>query len=145
MTYFPKGKHVNIDKNNPEAVGICDYSGLPFLRKDLVKQYEWRGNALVWNGFLVGRPYVDVPNEQARPPILPPDPIPVTNPRPPQGSIETWASNTLPPWNYPEPDSLPSDYPAQTWGNVIATNFDGIPAVPGDVLLASLQNFQWGY
>lgn len=95
MTYSPNGKHVRIDPTSPEAWGICDYSGFPFLVKDLVKQMEWRGNALVWTGFLVGRPYVDTPNEQNRPPILPPDPIPVKMPRLPQGTIETFSSNTL--------------------------------------------------
>jgi len=57
---------------------------------------EWRGNALVWTGFYVGKLYVDQPNEQLRPPILPPDPVPVKEPRLPQGSTETFSNNTLP-------------------------------------------------
>lgn len=96
VRHSPKGKHVLIDQNAPEAVGICDKSGFVFLKKDLVKQMEWRGNALVWTGFLVGRPYLDTPNEQLRPPILPPDPVPVELPRLPQGSTETFSNNTLP-------------------------------------------------
>src|ERR1700727_2320818 len=96
MSHRPHGKHVIIDSSAPSALGICDYSGFVFLRKDLVRQMEWRGSALVWTGFYVGKPYLDQPNEQNRPPILPPDPVPVRDPRLPQGSTETYSNNTLP-------------------------------------------------
>jgi len=76
-----KGKYVTIDPNNPSALGVCDESGFTFNHKDLVKQMEWRGNALIWTGFMVGKPYLDVPNEQTRPPLVKDDPRPVTNPR----------------------------------------------------------------
>lgn len=78
----PLGKRVSIDVKNPQALGICDKTGFVFMRKDLVRQMEWHGNALVWTGAYVGRPYVDKPNEQGRSPMLPPDPIPVPQPRP---------------------------------------------------------------
>jgi len=51
-----RGKYVR--KDIVEPVGVCDYSGFYFSKSDLVKQYEWRGNDLVWTGFLVGRPFV---------------------------------------------------------------------------------------
>jgi len=76
-----KGKYVTIDTNNPSALGICDESGLAFNHKDLVKQMEWRGDNLVWTGFLVGKPYLDVPSEQNRPPLVKADPYTVKNPR----------------------------------------------------------------
>lgn len=79
----PKGKHVTIDINNPDALGRCDYTGFIHNRSDLKKQYEWRGNALVWTGFWVGISYLDEPNEQLRTPIYPPDPIPIRYPKPP--------------------------------------------------------------
>lgn len=78
-----KGKYVKIDPKNPNALGQCDESGLTFNHKDLVKQMEWRGDNLVWTGLMVGRPYLDVPNEQNRPPLVKDDPRPVKNPRPP--------------------------------------------------------------
>lgn len=86
-----KGKHVTIDRNNPEALGICDYSDFVFNHKDLVKQMEWRGDNLVWTGMLVGRPYLDTPNEQNRPPAVKNDPRPVKDPRVPQNTVQ----NTL--------------------------------------------------
>ncbi len=76
-----QGKYVNIDPKDPDALGICDYSGSTFNHKDLVKQMEWRGDNLVWTGFMVGRPFLDVPQEQNRPPLVKDDPRPVMNPR----------------------------------------------------------------
>lgn len=78
-----KGKYVKIDPKNPAALGVCDDSGFTFNHKDLVKQMEWRGNNLVWTGLMVGKPYLNVPNEQFRPPLVKDDPRPVKNPRPP--------------------------------------------------------------
>jgi hypothetical protein len=75
-----RGEYVK--KNVIEPVGVCDYSGFFFSRSDLVKQYEWRGNQLVWTGAIVGRPFVDEPNEQNRPPQIKGDPKAVKNPRP---------------------------------------------------------------
>lgn len=71
-----------VRKGSMDAVGVCDFSGFWFSHSDLVKQMEWRGNRLVWTGFMVGRPFVDIPNEQARPPLVQDDPKIVENPRP---------------------------------------------------------------
>ncbi len=71
-----------VRKDVIEPIGTCDYSGFPFSRSDLVKQYEWRGNQLVWTGAIVGRPFVDEPNEQNRPPQIKGDPKALQNPRP---------------------------------------------------------------
>lgn len=79
-----KGKYIKIDINKPSALGVCDESGLDFNNKDLVKQMEWRGNNLVWTGLMVGKPYLDKPSEQNRPPIIKDDPKPTTNPRLPK-------------------------------------------------------------
>lgn len=86
-----QGKRVTIDFDNPEALGICDYTDFVFSHKDLVKQMEWRGDNLVWTGWMVGRPYVDVPNEQNRPPLVKDDPRPIKDPRVPQDTVQ----NTL--------------------------------------------------
>ena len=71
-----------VRKNSLEPVGVCDYSGFLFSKSDLVKQYEWRGNDLVWTGAIVGRPFVDEPNQQNRPPQIKGDPKALQNPRP---------------------------------------------------------------
>jgi hypothetical protein len=75
-----RGKYVK--KGVLEAIGVCDYSGFYFTKSDLVKQYEWRGNTLQWTGYLVGKPFLDIPNEQYRPPLIKGDPKSVENARP---------------------------------------------------------------
>lgn len=76
------GKYSKIEKNNPLAVGRCDTSGFIARRKDLVKQYEFRGNGLVWTGFWVLKRFLDQPNPQLLTPKILADPYPIPNPRP---------------------------------------------------------------
>lgn len=151
MSYRPKGKHVSIDPESPEALGICDYSGFVFKRKDLVRQMEWRGNALVWTGFYVGLPYVDVPNEQLRPPILPPDPVPVKDPRLPQTSPFLYWNDANIFWNdadffWNDPMasfSTTSPSPLISVSDEIPDQLD-VPALPEEERLIALQTYNWG-
>lgn len=133
MSYRPHGKHVNINEDNPQALGICDYSGFVFKRCEMVRQMEWRGNRLVWTGFIVGPPYADMPNEQLRPPILRPDPVPVINPRLQYADPVTW-SNQYALW---------PDTEADTW-EAWSEYQDGIPADPESERLTTLQSYYWG-
>jgi len=129
MSYRPKGKHVRIDASAPRALGICDYTGFVFNRVDLIRQMEWRGNALVWTGFYVGKPYADVPNAQLILPILPPDPVPVREPRLPQGSYITWSQGQPQIW------SQLQVYDWTSWSG----SSDGVPALPENQRLQLLQ------
>lgn len=131
MSNRPKGKYVTIDNQAPNAVGICDYSGFVFNRVDLIKQMEWRGNRLVWTGFYVGRPFVDVPNEQLRPPMMRPDPIPIQQPRLPQGYVPYW-NTTFTLW----------DQTQVTWASD-ATYSDGIPTPLPPITIAELEAYNW--
>lgn len=90
-----KNKYVNIDMNNLDVVGVCDRSGFYFNRKDLVKQMEWMGESLQWNGMLVGKPFLDEPNEQGRTIRLPADPYPVKDPRMPVTETATFSDNQM--------------------------------------------------
>lgn len=78
-----KSRYVTIDPKNPHALGECDDSGFTFNHKDLVRQMEWRGDRLVWTGLLVGKPFLDTPNPQNRPPLVKDDPKAIRNSRPP--------------------------------------------------------------
>ncbi len=128
MSDRPHGKYVSVSSSSPKALGICDYSGFVFNREDMVKQMEWRGNALVWTGFIVGRPFADRPNEQLRPPILPPDPVPVQWPRLQQPTEVVWSNQSIP-W------SLLPVYDWVSW----AGSDDGVPAAPEGDRLAALE------
>jgi hypothetical protein len=50
---------------------------------DLPFQFDWRGNALVNLRLRVSHQCYDKPNEQLRPIIIGPDPVPPRDPRPP--------------------------------------------------------------
>jgi len=91
-----KSKYVNIDPKNPNALGECDESGFTFNHKDLHKQMEWRGDNLVWTGLMVGKPYLDTPNEQNRPPLVKADPKVVKYPRPPTPYTDPEVPQVLP-------------------------------------------------
>jgi hypothetical protein len=130
----PIGKYVRIDPKNPEALAICDYSGLPCMHKDLVRQMEWRGNGLVWTGLLVNKRFADIPNEQGRAPLLPPDPIPVTNPRPQFYQSMTWSNNPLPIW---------ADNTYFSWSSLNDV-ISGVLAPTEEQRVESLQSYYWG-
>lgn len=84
MSYMRKykGKHVTYDPVNPQSIGFCQRSRSLFNHKDLVMQTEWFGDNKVPINIWVGKPYLDIPNEQGRPPLVKADPQPVTNPGP---------------------------------------------------------------
>jgi hypothetical protein len=134
MSLRPKGKRVSIDPANPEALGICDYTGFVHLRRDLVQQMQYRGNGLVWTGLYVGKDFADVPNEQERPPILPPDPVPIQWPRVQEEQNITWNAGLGITWN-----NLNMLF-FNSWG----TYQDGSQAQSPAVNLAQLQNYNWG-
>lgn len=72
------------DIHRPEPVGICDRCSARRYLKDLIWQYDWRGNALQNLRIRVCRDQcADVPQPQLRPIIVGPDPIPPRDPRPP--------------------------------------------------------------
>lgn len=133
MTYRPRGKHVRIDADSPRALGICDYTGFVHNREDLVRQMEWRGDAIVWTGFYVGKDYQDTPNEQLRPPLLPPDPVPVREPRLQQPTLVTWSNGQPLAWG------MLSIF---SWG-IWEGDEDGEPCLPEAQRLTALQNFNW--
>lgn len=68
--------------NRPEAMAECDRTGFWYRRSEMRRQFQWAGNTLEDTGLLVGFDQVDLPQDQFRTPILPPDPFPVLNPRP---------------------------------------------------------------
>lgn len=70
------------DPRNPRATGVCDFGGEWCNLADLHKQMEWYGTSLKWTGWLVCAEHLDQPQPQLRPIRLPPDPVPVKNPRP---------------------------------------------------------------
>jgi hypothetical protein len=108
-------RYAKIDLNNPQALAVCDQSDFVFNHKDLVKQMTWVGNNLVWTGLMVGKPFLDIPNQQARPPKILNDPKPIKNPRLPQNTVQdtlNWGSpgiaSSQVQVNYTDPEGNPA-------------------------------------
>lgn len=74
--------HVRISRSKPQAQGVCDRCGRWFNHKDLMWQFDWVGARLQNLRILICQPCRDKPQENIRTIILPPDPMPIMNPRP---------------------------------------------------------------
>ena len=108
----PLPKYARVDSINPSAWAICDRCGFVRNASDLVWQYEWGGMHLYNLEILVCRDRCyDIPQEQLRTIIIPPDPPPIINARTPNYDYEeqlviqtqigapSGINNQQPPWN----------------------------------------------
>jgi len=89
------GKYTKTSKNNPQAVGLCDYSGALCRRVDMVKQKQYAGQGLIDTGLLINPKYADVPNPQSMTPLFKLDPVPIVNARPDPQTFDQNQSNYL--------------------------------------------------
>ena len=71
-----------VDRRSPSAWAICDFCNKQVNRTDLVPDRQYMGTEVRPTGFLVCKfTCVDVPQPQQKAIRLPPDPLPVENPR----------------------------------------------------------------
>ena len=142
------GKYVSVKPYSRQAFGICDRTGYLFDRKDLVKQRVWAGDKLVWTGLWVGKPFLDIPNQQSRPPLLGPDPVPIPFPRPPLVTQTFWEQMDEGAWEFQgfpweEEKTSPTSQIDETltgWG----APTDAEEALPGKDRQALLQQATFG-
>lgn len=74
--------HARTDPKRPAAYGVCDRCGMWWNQEDLQWQFDWCGPRLQNLRILVCRRCLDVPFVHNRPIVVPPDPVPIMNPRP---------------------------------------------------------------
>lgn len=77
MNYYGRAR---VDPSNPRAFGVCQRCGIWYNREDLLFQYQWGGQSLINLQILVCEICLDVPQDQLRSIIIPPDPLPVWRP-----------------------------------------------------------------
>lgn len=70
-----------VDRTQPRARGVCDRCGFQYQLTELHYQYQWAGSRLQNLQRRVCENCLDIPQEQLRAIILPPDPLPVEDPR----------------------------------------------------------------
>lgn len=68
--------------SHPRAFAVCDNCRFWFNHHRLKWQKEWQGTQIVNKGFLVCDECLDRPNPQLKARLMPPDPVPIGNPRP---------------------------------------------------------------
>ena len=81
MSWRQHGR-ARVDPNSPRAFAVCDRCGFWYNHIDLNWQFQWAGPTLINIRQLVCDTCLDIPQEQLRSIILPPDPDPVMNARP---------------------------------------------------------------
>lgn len=72
----------SVSLRRPRAHAICDRCGFRYNHDELQWQFQWAGPKLQNLRLLVCKSCLDVPQEGLRTIILPPDPVPIENPRP---------------------------------------------------------------
>jgi len=79
--WHPTGRG-RVSARSPSALACCDRCNFVYNLSDLRWQWFWAGMKLQNSQLLVCRTCYDEPNQQLRTIIIPPDPLPVFNPRP---------------------------------------------------------------
>lgn len=96
---WPENDGVSLNPNAPRGLGICDDCGRTYHLTDLRYQFQWGGDRLINLNLRVCQSCQDVPQMQLRSIILPGDPKPLRDPRPPSyttpGTAEylQWVTN----------------------------------------------------
>lgn len=118
------------DSTAPQAWGTCDRCNQIHLHRELQWQWEFNATGLYNKRLLVCGQCLDQPQPQFLTPTLPPDPMPVQNPRP---------------WNYAASETgYTQPLQAQIYTSAAAITsfyldlFDGDPAGNGQSVLSSI-------
>jgi hypothetical protein len=80
MVYRYHGR-ANVNTSKPKAFGICDRCGMLYNLRQLRWQFDFAGPVLQNLRLLVCDHCYDKPQEQFKPVLVPPDPLPVPNAR----------------------------------------------------------------
>lgn len=82
MASPPHNQNCPTDTRYPRPVSFCDRCNHEYYLDDLPYQYDWRGASLQNLHLRVCERCLDIPNDQLRPIIIGPDPVPLVDPRP---------------------------------------------------------------
>ena len=82
MGYASRLGRARISASNPQAAAVCDRCGVIHNHVDLKWQFDFAGTGIINKRLLVCSTCDDVPQNQLKALVIPPDPVPVLNPRP---------------------------------------------------------------
>lgn len=81
MAYASRLGRARIDSGSPQAAAVCDRCGFVFSHHDLQWQFDYRGPVLQNLRILVCDRCLDTPQTQLKTIVVPPDPMPIMQPR----------------------------------------------------------------
>jgi len=81
MAWASQSGRARASSKNPRAFGVCDRCGIWYNHAKLKWQFDWRGTSLQNLRILVCDRCYDLPQEQLRAIVVPPDPTPIINAR----------------------------------------------------------------
>jgi len=82
MGYASISGRAKTNPRHPRAFAVCDRCGRWLNHFKLNWQHQWSGSRLIRLNILVCQPCLDVPQPQLKARVLPPDPVPIRDPRP---------------------------------------------------------------
>lgn len=118
MAYASKEGRARIDSRSPSAAGQCDRCGFLYSFSHLRWQMDYSGAGIYNKRILVCEKCYDTPQQQLKVIVIPPDPLPVLNARPPDYITASTNYRYTSGQNYIDPVT-------------------GIPVVQGDILGAA--------
>lgn len=83
MAYASKEGRARINSSSPSAAGQCDRCGFLYNHSHLRWQMDYSGAGIYNKRILVCEKCYDTPQQQLKVIVIPPDPLPVLNARPP--------------------------------------------------------------
>lgn len=95
MAYASKSGRAWASAFRPEAQGVCDRCGFRYLLSRMQWQFDYLGNRLQNTRLIVCDRCLDVPHVMTVPVVVPPDPVPVRNPRPDDYALSLSNQTTL--------------------------------------------------
>lgn len=84
--WHPTGRG-SVNARNPRPLAVCDRCSFVYNIDALTWQYQWSGVKLQNLRLLVCPECLDKPQPQLKTIVIPPDPMPVLNPRPEQYAV----------------------------------------------------------
>lgn len=84
MAYASKEGRAQINSRSPKAAGQCDRCGFLYNHDHLRWQMDYSGAGIYNKRILVCEKCYDTPQQQLKVIVIPPDPLPVLNARPPE-------------------------------------------------------------
>lgn len=101
MSNRPHPKRAATDPSSPRSWATSDRNGMINNHENMVFQFDWAGTSLINKRILVSPDELDVPQEQLRTVILPPDPPSIINAR-----VENYAIDEESSTNYTTEDGI---------------------------------------